>query len=465
MAKEIKKIKRNPRFYLAIAAARLIGGIIQLLGGKGSHWPGKVALSLCPDFLARVARPELVLAITGTNGKTTTANLLADSMKELGYDLAHNSYGSNIKEGVTTAIIQSASFWGGPNISCVILEVDERASRIIFSELAPDYLIITNLFRESYARNAHVEFISKVLEDSIPDSTTLIVNADDLISSRLRQNNMRYAFSVDRLPGEEEELPCLIDDLPLCPVCRSKLVFDFRRYNHLGKVHCPVCGLMNLTPDFSLKAHDDMLRVLVKGEIESYPAAGETVQDDYNALAAISLMRVLGHDAGEIAEAMTGKQVIASRKEMIQAGEVTIFRTLAKGSNPIAVTRGLHTILRLPGTKAVLLLYGIGKSSSSYSDMTAWYYDTDFELLADPEVRQIVITGARMADLKVRLLLAGIPEEKLTLCQDSAKIAEAVSLEQDNICILHELYAESLAEKTQSILADKVMKERAINES
>lgn len=454
--KENNNIKRNLRFYLSIAAARLTGNIIRLAGGKGSHWPGKIALRLCPDFLVRIARPELVLAITGTNGKTTTANLLADTMRELGYDFAHNSHGSNIKEGVTTAMIQSASFWGSPKKNCVLLEVDERASRVIFPELIPDYLIITNLFRESYARNAHVEFIAGVLEESIPESTTLIVNADDLICSRLRQNNLRYTFNIDRLPGEEEELPRLIDDLPLCPNCRSKLHFSFRRYNHLGKVHCPVCGLENLPADFSLKSHDEMLRVQVKGEIESYPPAGETIQDDYNALVAITMLRILGHDAGEIAEAMTGKHVVTSRKEIIKAGSATIFRTLAKGSNPIAVTRGLITILRLPGTKSVILLYNASQFTSGYSDMTAWYYDTDFELLADPQVKQIVITGARMADIKVRLLLAGIPENKLTLCPDSTKIAEAVSLDQDNICILHELYSEPLAETTQSLLAQKL---------
>ncbi|HHU06929.1 MAG TPA: DUF1727 domain-containing protein [Clostridiaceae bacterium] len=437
-------------------AARIVGTVIRLTGGKGSHWPGKIALRLCPDFLGKIARPELVLAVTGTNGKTTTANLLADTMCDLGYDLAHNSHGSNIKEGVTTAMIQSASFWGGSKKNCILLEVDERASRVIFPELTPDYLLITNLFRESYARNAHVEFIAGVLEESISESTTLIVNADDLISSRLRQNNSRYTFGIDRLPGEEEEPPGLIDDLPLCPNCQGKLDFNFRRYNHIGKVHCPTCGLDNLPADFCLQAHDEMLRVRVKGEIESYPAVGETVQDDYNALSAIAMLRILGHDADEIAKAMTGKRVITSRKEMTKVDSKTIFRTLAKGSNPIAVTRGMHAIMRLPGTKTVILLYGIGQTTSGYSDMTAWYYDTDFELLAAPEVRQIVISGARMADLKVRLLLAGIPEEKLTLWPDSANIADADSLEQDNICILYELYSEPLAEKTQSMLTKKL---------
>jgi len=105
-------------------AARIVGTVIRLTGGKGSHWPGKIALRLCPDFLGKIARPELVLAVTGTNGKTTTANLLADTMCDLGYDLAHNSHGSNIKEGVTTAMIQSASFWGGSKKNCILLEVD-----------------------------------------------------------------------------------------------------------------------------------------------------------------------------------------------------------------------------------------------------------------------------------------------------------------------------------------------------
>lgn len=449
-------MKKNPRFYLAILAARLTARLIQLTGGQGSHWPGKIALLICPKFLQVITRPKLIIGITGTNGKTTTANLLADSMKALGYDLAHNSYGSNLKEGVASALISASSFWGGPKIANLILELDERATRIIFPDLKPDYLLITNLFRESYSRNAHVEFVASVLEESIPPETVLIVNADDLISSRLSPENERYAFSISPLPEESEEEPGLIDDLPICPRCGGKLDFSFRRYHHIGQLKCLSCGLENIAADFVLTKEQDLLKVKYQGQTESYLSLGDTIQDDYNLLSALAVLKVLGHQEEEINSALRQIQLLASRKEIVERKGTTIYRMLAKGWNPIAVTRALHAVMKLEGSKALILLYNLSPGSRGFADNTAWHYDVDFELLNDPAVLQIVLAGARVEDFKLRLLFAGIKEEKIYLVEDSKKLAEAVKLEADKILILHELYSAPLAKKLQQDLVKRL---------
>ena len=87
-----------------------------------------------------------VLCVTGTNGKTTTTNMVADILSESGYKVVSNRYGSNINTGVATALTHSVNVFGKPKIDVLALEVDERFSRLILPFIKPDYLIVTNLF-------------------------------------------------------------------------------------------------------------------------------------------------------------------------------------------------------------------------------------------------------------------------------------------------------------------------------
>ena len=52
-----------------------VGSFLGGLMGKGSTLPGKLALMLCPDILRQVEVPEHIIAVTGSNGKTSTVEL------------------------------------------------------------------------------------------------------------------------------------------------------------------------------------------------------------------------------------------------------------------------------------------------------------------------------------------------------------------------------------------------------
>lgn len=436
----------SPRFLLATFLARLSAILIRLAGRKGTHTPGAIALKVCPDFLRRIARPKTLIAVTGTNGKTTTSNFLADAYKNRQIPCANNGYGSNLKEGVVMALLQASSFWGGRKIDTCILEVDERASRIIFPELAPDYLVVTNLFRESYKRNAHAEFIFRVLNDHIPASTHLILNADDPISLRLGKENSKTFFSIARLPGEASQEGSLIEDVPLCAECHHPLSYSFRRYHHIGSVTCEHCSMQSPKADFQLVGIDHALTVREGERLESYPLLGENIQDHYNELAALTLLRTVGFSAQETSEALAGISVVESRKQIGESNGVTMYRSLAKGMNPIAISRAITSVLAYPGKKAIVLLNDTSKKGHSYDENTAWLYDTDFELLNREDITQVLVGGYRAMDYYVRLLFAGVPEEKIVLCEEKAQVAEIIALEGiDFVGILYELYSEPVS--------------------
>ena len=74
-------------------------------------------------------------------------------------------------------------------------------------------------------------------------------------------------------------------------------------------------------------------------------------------------------------------------------------------------------------------------SASSHATMT-WLYDNDFELLADDSVRKIIITGDNTMDYMVRLLLAGVDESKLIICEDYKEAYKYLSLDDSDIYLI-----------------------------
>ena len=186
------------RFHLAVIISKCAGRLIRLLGRDGSHNPGVVARKICPDFLSLAPKAPLVICVTGTNGKTTVSNLLTDALRASGKKVVNNRTGSNIVPGCTTNLINSLNIWGKCKVDATVYEVDERASRLILPYIKPDYLVVTNLFRDSLKRNAHPDYIFSVINTYCPASTKLILNADELCSSLLCPENKRVYDGIGK---------------------------------------------------------------------------------------------------------------------------------------------------------------------------------------------------------------------------------------------------------------------------
>ncbi len=456
------KARRSPRFIAAILIVRLTRSLMKRLRLNATHFPGQLAKKLCPRFLAMIEKPDRIIAITGTNGKTTVANLVADMARKLELTFAHNSYGSNIEEGVITTLLDATTLTGRKRLPLAILEVDERVTRVLFKHLRPDYLLVTNLFRESYLRNAHGEFIFDILDENIPGSTRLILNADDLLSQMLGQGRPYTSFGINRLSGEPPTKFNRIRDVSLCPQCGGLLTDDFIRYHHIGRAHCERCGWQSMQADYQVTDLEEDRFVLRNRlapqalQSESYPFKGENILDLYNVLAAVALFRTLGYGRDRIAETLQDVTIGGSRKQVIRSGDKTIYRMLAKGKNPIAVSRVLDALCHIPGKKQFILLVDTSLEKMSEEDNTAWLYDTELSLLAAHDVTRLVVGGRRCRDIRNALLFAGVPAEKIRCSRDKSEAASLIKEEDgpETIGILYELYSEPVSRKVALALEE-----------
>ena len=441
-------MKKGLRFYLALWGAKSGTILLKLLRRNATFFPGKFALKVCPEFIGKIGKPKTIVAVTGTNGKTTVCNMIEDILKDNNYVFIDNKYGSNIDAGVATTLISGASIMGKAKKDLAILEVDERSSPKIYPYLTPTYLVCTNLFRDSLLRNAHTEFISGILTKYIPKDTTLILNGDDLIVSNLAPKNKRMYFGIERLETDGEKCENIARDIIVCPKCNSKLEYEYVRYNHIGKAHCPKCDFKSPEIDYLATKLDleNMKMTLKIGEREEeYGLISDNIINIYNIISAITVLKQLGLSQNQINESLKKQKIVDTRYSEETINGIKIVTHLAKGMNPIACSRVFDYVRKYKGNKVVVLYLDDLHEAANGSENTAWQYDTDYEFLNDDSIKQIIIAGARYLDGLVRLELAGIDKEKIVYGRDELTSLDKLKLDGiDTVFILHDLYSMEL---------------------
>lgn len=451
-------MKKNIRYYLAFYLAKLSVVALKIIRRDATQFPGKLAITICPNFLQMIEKPKTIIAVTGTNGKTTVCNMIEDCLRENNYEFIDNQLGSNTNSGIASTFIKGAKLSGKQKKDMAVFEIDERSSIRIYPFMKPTYLICTNLFRDSLMRNAHTEFISSMLTNNIPKETKLILNGDDLIVSNLAPDNERVYFGINRLDTDTDTCQNIARDIIVCPKCDSKLKYEFVRYNHIGRAHCSKCDFSSPKIDYEVTNIDfENKKMTIRHEEknEVYDIINNNIINIYNMLATITLLRELGLTNEQINPVLKKQKIVDTRYFKETVGKVEVVTQLAKGMNPIACSRAFDYVRKENGNKAVFVLLDDLHEAASGSENIAWHYDTDYEFLNDDSIKQILTAGARYLDTKVRLEMADIPMEKVVCQRDEISLVDKLELNGiDKVFILHDLYSIKLKEE----IKDRVVK-------
>jgi UDP-N-acetylmuramyl tripeptide synthase len=355
-----------------------------------------------------------------------------------GIPYINNRYGGNIVEGILTAIIKQTSFGGRCKKNLAVFEIDERSTPRIFKFMPPDYLVCTNLSQDSYKRNAHVEFIYNIIEKALPEKTKLILNGDDLLSSRLKTADTNVYYGIE--PREDEPQTFnIINDMRVCPYCNSQIEYSLLRYNQIGRGECPKCGFKNPECDFKVTNITENLTVQIHDVEETYKIVNPNLINIYNMTAVIATLRTYGLTEKQLANAFQNMQITKTRYGEEQIGNVKIVKQLSKGGNPVAASANLDIIRKTPGKKAVVLFLQDSYDNDNI-DFLAFTYASDFEFLNQEDVTQIIIGGSRCYDYKLRLLIAGVPEDKIYTCEREQVVGDSLTVKgNDIIFIVHDI--------------------------
>lgn len=447
------------RFLIALYSAKGILVAMRMLGRNASHFPGQIAIKICPDFLRQLKKPETVIAVTGTNGKTTVSNLLTSILKINGYKVTNNGLGSNIREGVATTLLENTTLGGKPKNKLAVLEVDERSSVHIFPYMKPDYLVCNNIMRDSLKRNAHTEFITFIINKALPAETKVILNADDMICSSLGPDNKdRVYFGLDIEKPEKVEKQH-VKDVVYCPECGGKLEAEYIRYNHIGRMYCSKCDFTSPQPDYLVTGIDrenETFTVTHDGKQETFHLINDNIVNVYNFCGAVAVLTEFGLSYEQISKGLAEAKIVKTRFDRLKAGNMNITMQLSKGQNPIACTRCFSYVSGCPGDEKQLIIIIDDKGDNNgNSESVCWLYECDYSYLNDPSIKRIIFSGPRCKDHYLRAQLAGVDSSKIRITESFTGGVELLDPDYlDDIYLLYDPYIIKEANEVKAQLVE-----------
>jgi lipid II isoglutaminyl synthase (glutamine-hydrolysing) len=400
-------------FGAKLALARATGAVSRRSGrGGGTTLPGRLLLRLAPDAISRLGG-ELEggsTIVSATNGKTTTAGMIAAALRAAGRDPVHNRAGSNMSWGVATALLEQTGTEG-------LFEVDEAWLPRVSDDLDPRLITLGNLFRDQLDRYGELERLADDWAQMVEQRagrTGFVLNADDpLIADLGRDRDLRRRAGVTYFGIEDTSaaLPELehAHDAKHCRRCGAAYEYERAFVGHLGHYTCPRCDADRPEPDVAATEIElegirgTRLRVRIQdGELElRLPLPG--LYNVYNALAAIATALRLGVRPDHVQRGLEGMQAAFGRVETIEVAGKPVSILLIK--NPAGANEVLRT-LRLEASGGSLDLWvGLNDRIADGRDVS-WIWDADFELLGD-SVRSVVCAGTRAPEMAVRLKYAG----------------------------------------------------------
>ncbi len=406
---------------------RFVGGLV----GKGSSLPGQFALKLCPDVLARVKLPGRIIAVTGSNGKTSTVEMIAAVLTADGQRVVWNREGSNQIEGVATLILSHCDLRGRMDADVLLLESDERYARYTFRYFKPTYFVITNLYRDQLTRNGHPEWVYESLLPTVTPQSTLVLNADDpLVSCFALEHEGQpvvwfgleeYSHSTDRPVG-------VYDDGQRCPICKCKLQYLYYHYHHIGNYMCPHCGLHRCRPDYAGTRLD-----LEEGRLEingsrSVELTFHSIYNVYNLLAAWSVCALCGADEDRMAATLSSYLLKNGRMVTFTLGGHRGTLLTSKHENSVAYDTNLDYVVRR-GEDCEVMIIVDAISRKYFTGETSWLWDIDFDLLAAEQVKRVWLCGRYGNDLALRFDFTGVPPERVHLCGSIPQAAAELKAE------------------------------------
>lgn len=451
-------------FYIALIAAKIHLAILKLLKKEKDDKPGFLAYRLCPNFLEKLNKPDIVIGVTGTNGKTTTTNLLASALKKCDYKVIYNDWGANTLGGYARCLIEGVNIFNKKKDCIALLEMDEVTCDETIPLINLKYLIVTNLFRDSMQRNANPDYVYNKLQKGLNKDITLILNSDDPFSSMLGEKNKNKCvyFGIDKLDTDKKVSNNLINDFFVCPKCSSNLKYDYIRYHQIGQVHCPNCSFESKKADFlgNLDYKNNIINVTNKNNNYKFKMINDSIFNCYNEMALITTLFTLNIDEYKIKSIIEKLELPKIRYMSNYANGVEVINFVSKGLNAVATSRVLDYLTSLNDNIEIVLLLDDQFDNKNNSETMTWIYDTDFELLNKPNIKKIIVGGVRNRDYKLRLLLAGIDKEKIFTCDKEEDIVDLVTTDSiDKIFILFDVNFVSKGAKINERVVKKIKKE------
>ncbi len=399
----------------------LIGKFIVFVGKifkRGTSLPGKVALMLDKNIINKLTLPEDIIIVTGSNGKTSTTEMIASTLRSAGKKAIYNEAGSNQIEGVTTVLLKYCNLKGVVKADALVLESDERYTRNTTKYIKPKYMIVTNLYRDQMTRNGHPEVIYDIIKEAIDENVHLILNTDDPLSSLYgyKRDNVTYV-GIEKNDLSKIKSDSVYLDTKYCPNCKSLMKYDYYHFNHIGSYECPNCGHKRHNPEFKVSNIDFKTGVITINDKYTIKMNLNSIYNAYNLLFTFAICSLMGISEEEVRSSLDNYIIKNDRVQSFKINNNDVMLLTSKHENSISYNQSLTFIKNQNKECAVVILVD-AISRKYFTSETSWLWDIDFELLNSKNVKKVIVAGTYKNDILIRLKYASISEDKIYVSSD-----------------------------------------------
>lgn len=326
--------------------------------------------------------------------------------------------------GIATTYIQAADIFGRVKADYACLEIDEAYTPIVFRQIKPDIMVITNLFRDQLDRYGEIDITVNIIKRAIAEAgrVKMVLNADDPLCVQFgREGNAEPVYY-----GISEQVLPQVDDTKegrFCPICGAELNFEYYHYSQLGKYSCPKCGYKRPDPDYNIT--DISLKTPIKFNINGkhMEVNYKGFYNIYNLAAVYAALDVAGESTEDFNKLLAGYKPQIGRMQEFMFNKPVI---LSLSKNPAGFNQAISTVNSDERRKDVII--AINDLANDGRDVS-WLWDVDFHKIKDENLNTLTTTGIRVYDISLRFKYAGINVDMMT---DSMKEAVLAALKTDS---------------------------------
>lgn len=409
---------------LLIIIGKIIVKLLKLMHRNAGNLPGIVLWHLSRHRAVSMFRVDCpIIAVTGTNGKTSVTNCIAQLFERSGKKIIINREGNNLDTGICSLLLRHCDMSGKVKADYLILETDESHVPVVYSQLKLDTLVVLNFFRDQLDRNGEMEtLIQKINGFCKTFEGNLVLNGDDPNTARLGRANPKnknvkyfhaepYAFATEKIFEASEGR--------FCPFCGEALEYDYYQYSHIGRFRCKKCGFGNEQP-YITASDIDLEKPVFTADGHTYSPKLNSIYNVYN-MTAVAAAAKLYNIAPEITDEVINSYTVKNgRMENFMLGRCRATLNLAK--NPVGANMTLRVMNEMKGEKE--LLFVLNDNVADGLDVS-WIYDINFSVFE--RVTRVVTSGTRAYDIAVRIKTAGYDPKNIVVRPELDKAVEELA--------------------------------------
>lgn len=429
------------KFYnvLVLIFCKVVIKVLNILGKNGGNLPGVIALKLNKKLLKYFKITGKVIAVTGTNGKTSTTNLISEMLETKNIVIC-NREGNNINTGITSLLVRNSNIFGTIKCDYLVLEVDEHYVPVVFKDLKLDTFVVLNFFRDQLDRTGEVETLILKISNFLKSyNGNLILNNDDPNVLRLKYankcNSNIYLFSVDKFEDSKKVMRDKGEG-KFCPNCFTRLKYSYYQYSHIGKFHCPKCDFGN--ENVFLKITDiDLKNKSFSFDGKKFNTKYNSIYNFYNIAPVLCVSKIYDIDSDLVEKVIHDFKLNNGRMESIYVdGKLTVMN-LAK--NPTGANVSLRYMNQDDSAKE--LLFVLNDNVADGKDVS-WIWDINFDILN--KVDRVITSGTRAYDMAVRIKNSGYDVKKIECYIDINEAINALYKTDNNKYVIFNYTAVTL---------------------